>query len=965
MQANVYSIDGTPLSPERFDQVQDLFVRALEQVEAGRAAFLQQACSGDQQLRREVESLLAEEPRATNFMEGTLDAVARELISTHQRLTAGVCIGHYEITSFLDAGGMGEVYRARDTRLKRDVAIKVLSSEWSQDADRVERFKREAETLAALNHPRIAQIYGLEESGDTLCLILEIVEGDTLANRLTLGPLSLAESLDIARQIAEALEAAHERGIVHRDLKPANVKLTPDNKVKVLDFGLAKVLSTQPVTSQSPTVGTRSLPGLILGTAGYMAPEQAKGRPVDARSDIWSFGCVLYEMLVGKSAFPGESVVEVLSAILHVDPDWNALPATTPPSIRALLQRCLQKDPSLRLRDIADVRFQIEDLQSPPVAPVTSQVPSLAPARRARERAAWIAAVAILAMVVVGLSLQRGTTAPSRSPEMRLQIVTPAETSPSGFSLSPDGRNLVYVSQSKLWLRPLDSEKAELLPGTEGITSMTFWSPNSLAIGFGTSDHLKRFDIESKLARTLSNVPAGTGFRSASWNAAGKLLIGSAGDHLPLYLFSSSNDGATEATELAPDQTTQGYPYFLPDGNHFLLFGRTINGQGIYIGSLDSKQTKRLFDADSGAVFAPPDYVLFARRGALLAQRLDLSSLAPSGEPVSVASEVFVDTSVGSTSVRGIVAASASSAGVIAFRARGERTQLAWVNRAGQVLKVITGSDQVTDTRQADDLSLSPDGRTAAFAKTLNGTKDVWLIDLETEIGRRFTFADGWHGRPVWSPDSKQLIFSSLRKGVLDLYQRATSGTEPERVLLETREGKTAHDWSPDGQYILYQSSNPKTSDDLWVLPVSGNASPTPVVQTDALECCGRFSPDGRFVAYQSWETGRSEIYVQLFMGTGSKQRISTEGGAGPRWRHDGKEMFYRAADGNLMSVSIDLGVAAVKAGAPTPLFRLATPVYAPSLDGKNFLTNIVTEPASPITILLNWDPTTKRRAEN
>jgi len=585
--------------------------------------------------------------------------------------------------------------------------------------------------------------------------------------------------------------------------------------------------------------------------------------------------------------------------------------------------------------------------------------------RPARERAAWIAAVAILAVGVVGLSLQRSTTAPSQPHEMRLQIVTPPEATPAGFSLSPDGRNLVYTAQSKLWLRPLDSEKVEILAGTEGSAASTFWSPDSLAIGFGTSDHLKRFDIGGKLARTLSNVPAGVGFRNASWNAAGNLLIGSAGDHLPFYLLSSSDGGATEATQLTPDQTTQGYPYFLPDGNHFLLFARTINGQGIYVGSLDSKQTKRLFDADSGAVFAPPDYILFARRGALLAQRLNLASLAPVGEPVSVSSEVFVDTSVGSTSVRGILAASASSAGVIAFRARGERTQLAWVDRAGQVVRMMTGTDQVTDTRQGDDLSLSPDGRTAAFAKTLNGTKDIWLIDLESEIGRRFTFADGWHGRPVWSPDSKQLIFASLRRGVLDLYQRATSGTEPEKVLLETREGKTAHDWSPDGRYILYQSSNPKTSDDLWALPVSGEASPIPVVHTDALECCGRFSPDGRFVTYQSWETGRSEIYVQLFMETGSKQRISTEGGTGPRWRRDGKELFYRAADGNLMSVSIDLGSAAVKARPPRPLFRLATPVYAPSLDGKSFLTNIVVEPASPITILLNWDPTTKRRAED
>jgi eukaryotic-like serine/threonine-protein kinase len=941
------------MTPERFEQLQDLYTRAAELSASRRSAFLDQACGNDSALRRDVESLLAEEHPARAFMEEpAIQTAAKTLSSAHIRTWTGKRIGHYEILAFLGAGGMGEVYRGLDTKLKREVAIKILPPEWSQDADRVHRFKREAELLATLNHPRIAQIYGFEEAGETACIVLELVEGETLADALKRGPIGLEGALQIAQQITEALEAAHEREIIHRDLKPANIKITPDGNVKVLDFGLAKAVAPgggNSIESRSPTfVSGASLPGVILGTAAYMSPEQAKGHTVDRRSDIWAFACVLYEMLAGQAPFNGESIVEILSAVLRAEPDWAALPESTPAAITSLLKRCLQKERSRRLRDIVDARFQIEET----VGAVSDRPSSpTRPQRRSRERVWWIGTVAILLIAITALTLRNRPQAP-QPPEMRLQIVTPPDASNSVFTLSPDGQKLVFLAQGHYWLRPLNSEKADPLPGTENGGPM-FWSPDSRSFAFSATDHLKRFDIDLNLARTIGGV-SGTGGRSGSWNTAGNLLIGPPGDAMPLYSLPANGGTPVPVTRIEEGQTTQAYPRFLPDGRHFLFFARTTRSQGIYAGSLDSQETHKLFDSDSAAVFAPPDQILFARRGALLAQRLDLQTLRPIGEAVSLSAEVFVDNSVGSSSVRAGLAASASMDGSVAYRARGEQTQLAWVDRAGRITAFIPGTEQA-DIGQPDDLSLAPGGRMAAFTRTLNGNKDIWLIDLESGLPRRFTLNEAWDGKPVWSPDGKQLVFSSLRKGVLDLYQKPANESGMETPLIESREGKVAHDWSPDGRYVLYQSSNPQTSDDLWVLPLLGERKPAPIVQTASLECCAHFAPDGRGIAYQSWETGRSEIYLQAFMGPAAKQRISLEGGIAVRWRADGKELFFRAADGRLMSVSISREGETFKAGTPTPLFRLQTGGYAPSPDGQKFLVSVIKEPAAAITILLNW----------
>jgi serine/threonine protein kinase len=940
------------MTPQRIEQVQDLYTRAVELPEPRRAAFLHEACGEDFDLRRDVESLLAQQESARSFMEEpAVKAAAKTLIQTRPESWIGRRVTHYEILAFLGAGGMGEVYRSLDTKLKREVAIKILPIEWSQDSERVHRFKREAELLATLNHPRIAHIYGFEESGETACLVLELVEGETLADELKRGPVPLNRALQIAQQIAEALEAAHDRDIIHRDLKPANIKITPDGNVKVLDFGLAKAV-TPPggisPESRSPTfVSGSSLPGVILGTAGYMSPEQAKGHSVDTRCDVWAFGCVLYEMLSGQPAFGGDSIVEILSAVLRAEPDWTLLPEATPAAIRSLLKRCLQKDRLRRLRHITDARFQIEEVQS---APAPRE-----PAVRSKARSfEWIFAVGLLLIFAAAMVLRERQPKIPQAPEMRLQIVTPGDAGNAMFALSPDGQKLVFRSQGQYWLRPLDSETSKPLPGTENSGSI-IWSPDSRSFAFSAADQLKRFDMDLNLARTVAGV-SGTGLKGGSWNSLGTLLLGLPGDWMPLYSLPANGGNAVPVTRLEPGQTLQTYPFFLPDGRHFLFFGRTTDGQGIYTGTLDSKVTRKLFDADSAPVFAPPDRVLFARRGALLAQRVDLKTLDPVGEPVSISAEVFVDNSVGSSSIRALVAASASADGSVAYRARGQQTQLAWVDRTGRVLAFIPGTEE-NDIREANDLSLAPNGRTIAFTKTLNGNKDIWLLDLESGLPRRFTLSEAWDGAPIWSPDGKQLVFSSLRKGILDLYRKSADETGMETPLLESTEGKVAHDWSSDGRYLLYQSSNPQTSDDIWVLPLFGDRKPIPVVQTPSLECCAIFAPDGHTIAYQSWETGRSEIYLQAFMGPSAKQRVSLEGGTAMRWRADGKELFFRGVDGRLMTVPISREGETLKAGNPTPLFRLQTLVYTPSPDGQKFLISVIKEPSAPITILLNWHP--------
>jgi eukaryotic-like serine/threonine-protein kinase len=865
-------------------------------------------------------------------------------------LQSGSRLASYEILALIGSGGMGEVYRARDSKLKRDVAIKVLPPEFSRDTERLARAQREAEVLASLNHPHIAQIYGQEESGEAHCLVLEFVDGETLQERLARGPIPMEETLEFARQIADALEAAHERGIVHRDLKPANIKITPSGQIKVLDFGLAKAADADGANvaaSNSPTMVSGTLSGAILGTAAYMSPEQAKGRAADARSDIWAFGVVLYEMLTGKQAFEGETIVEILGSVMKVEPNWTALPETTLPLIRSLLRRCLQKDRKKRLRDIADARFQIEEALNEPLSPAIV----LPTARKSKERIAWIAAglFGLISLIAAGTLYFRA--APAELHETRLDIATPPTSQPTIFAISPDGRKVIFQAttegKTQLWLRRFESETAQPLQGTDNAQA-PFWSPDSQSIAFTADGKLKRIDVAGGPVRSLAD----SLMNSGTWNSDGVILFKKA-NGTGLARISTSGAEIVEATRIAPpQQADHRLPYFLPDGRHFLYFViGTPEGRGIYIGSLDSNETKRVLDSELAGTFAPPDFLLFVREDTLWAQHLNLKTFELTGDPFSVAEHVEQR-----SSTNGRVAVSASATGAIAYRGTvTQAQQMVWIDRSGKQIGVVGAPD-------ADAVGMnriSPDGRTAVLVRTINGNQDVWLMNLSRALLRRFTSDAGTDGAGVWSPDGSRIAYNGWRKGLGDIYVKPTAGGNAAPIL-ETSENKNLSDWSPDGRFILYSNQSRTTDRDLWALPLDGDRKPFVLAQTPAAEGNGRFSPDGRWVAYQSNESGRNEIYVQPFPGSGAKTQISTGGGEVPNWRGDGRELFYRAPDNRLMAVSVTLNPdrKTVETGTPVALFptRVGS-TYEAAPDGQRFLLLTPTEEAStaPITVILNW----------
>jgi serine/threonine protein kinase len=880
-------------------------------------------------------------------------------------LSGGTRLGVYEILTLIGSGGMGEVYRARDTKLGREVAIKVLPDNFAHDPERLARFSREAQVLAALNHPNIAHIHGFEDSTGVPALVMELVEGPTLADRIARGPIPLDEALPIAKQIAEALEAAHEQGVVHRDLKPANIKARSDGMVKVLDFGLAKSFEPPPLPSnltQSPTVlsPAPTLTGVILGTAAYMSPEQARGKAVDKRTDIWAFGCVLYEMLSGQRLFDGGTVTDVLADVLKSEPNWRALPADTPHALRLLLRRCLQKDRRQRLRDIADARFLLEDAST--ASPLDVHA---APARLPRrERRTWqlISAIAtVAAMAAIAWSL-RPMAAPS---EIRLEVTTPSNTNPTSLAISPDGRTIAFVATSdgpvRLWVRSLSAVSARVLPGTDGASS-PFWSPDSRSLGFFADSKLKRIDLDGGAPRVLTTVLNGYG---GSWNSEGTIIfIPSAAPAPVLRIAATGGQTAPVAsTKQRPQQFSQNTPQFLPDGKHFVYYvAGNPDVRGIYAAELDGSNAVHLVDSDGGATYSGSGYLLFARQGTLFAQRFDPDRLLVSGAPIVIAEQVATGGSLGT-----FAAVSASAAGTIVYRtgtSAGNR-QFVWVDRSGTQLETL-GEPSADDVLNP---SMSADGRTIAVNRTVSGNMDVWLFESRG-VFRRFTFDPAVDNFPLWSSDGHDIVFSSTRTGgPHNLYRKPATGGGEEELLLETAEVKAASDWSLDGRTLLFRSSNPKTGYDIWALPLD-TRKPFPVVQTAFAERDAQFSPDGHWIAYQSDESGRFEIYVQPFPGPGGKFQISTNGGAQVRWRRDGKEIFFIGLDDRLMAAPVRLDNVGqfVEAGAPVPLFTthiggalqaFNRQQYVVSRDGQRFLMSTFKEEAStsPISVILNWKP--------
>ena len=740
--------------------------------------------------------------------------------------------------------------------------------------------------------------------------------------------------------MSEALEAAHERGIVHRDLKPANIKITPDSRLKVLDFGLgraARDIVSSPHLTHLPLVtvdGTKE--GVLLGTAAYMSPEQARGHAVDKRTDIWAFGWVLDEMLTGLAAFGGEGVAEVLAGILRAEPDWSALPADTPPALRLTLRCCLHKDPRQRMHDVADVRLAMEGAFEPPVGERDAG-PRSRPLRPHVAYAGWAIALVAIAVAAAVVALPK---APSETTaETRLEIVTPAAEDPLSLAISPDGRSVVFQAgrePPRLWLRPLDSHEARPLPGTDG-ARYPFWSPDSRSIAFAADGVLKRIDLASGLVRTLAN----RGPVGGAWNRDGTIIIGSGIG--PLYRIPADGGATEQTTNLLPGQITQRWPQFLPDGRRFLLFSLgTPDVRGVYLGSLDDTRIRRISDRESGYLFMAPSHVLFARQGALWARRLTGDEVSVDPEFVPVAPKVLVH-----AGVFGYTALSTSSAGSIAYRASAGETQLVWLDRTGRRLSTVGQPD---DSQMTLD-HLSQDGRFAAVTRAIGGNTNVWILDTERGVPRRVTFEVSDFSA-VFSPDGGRIAHEANgnRERTL-VYERRSDGTGGEAVLLAEPEDEfhNPSDWSLNGQYLLFHVAT-TTESDLRALPLFGERKPFDVARTPFAESNGRFSPDSRWVIYESTESGRAEIYIQPFPGPGPKSQISVGGGTLPRWRRDGRELFYIAPDNRLMAVTVSLRGSSVEVQPPRTLFALPSRSrYEPAPDGQRFLVRAVLSEASPI----------------
>jgi serine/threonine protein kinase len=954
-----------------------------------RDSFLHDACAGDPALEKEVRSLLAADERAGSFLDDpAIHAAARalagdqrasdsyqsDLLTTRMALSPGSRLGPYEISAQIGRGGMGEVYRARDTNLGRQVAIKVLPEAVAADRDRLARFDREAKTLAALNHPNIAAIYGLERRGGSTALVMELVEGLTLADRIAQGAIPVAEALPIARQIAEALEAAHEQGIIHRDLKPANVKVTPDGRVKVLDFGLAKASVAKQSAEEvgnSPTLSALpTMQGVIMGTAAYMSPEQSRGKTVTRATDIWAFGCVLYEMLTGNQAFPGEDVTDILAAVVRGEPAWSSLPKDTPPAIRTLLQRCLRKNRPERLQDAASLRIEIADVLSG-ATPTTVEAATAAP-RKSRERWAWVAAaVLLIATAALGAWVTALRRPPAEAPSVRFSIGPPEGatfiTNPQNPIVSPDGSKLAFLAQaspskpSQLWVRALDSETARPIAGTDN-AYQPFWSADSRFLAFYADGKLKKIAVSGGPAQTLADSTVGS---QGTWSRDGVVLFTTADT---IYRVSSDGGNATQVTMLdsSRQELRHQWPYLLPDGKHFLFSARSSNPENnaIYVASLDSPQRKLLVNILSNPVYVPPGYLLFNREGTLMARPFDAQRLELTGGEVPIAENVDFNP------VNGRAAFSASENGVLGYRTgAGSNSQLRWFDRSGKPLGVLG------DPARYSDVQLSPDGKQASVSivDPTKRTSDIWIFDVESGLKTKFTFDPADDLAMVWKPDGKRAVFSSQRKGHFDLYQKNADGTGTEELLFEDNLNKYPVSFTPDGKFLLYVSTGGPTGSDLFVLSLADRKS-VPFVNTSASETPGGFSPDARWIAYVSNESGQNQVYVAPFPGPGGKRLVSSVGaepGNARWWSHDGSEIFYIARDRTLMVAAVNGKGTSFEVGAVKPLFqplRVGSRAhidmqYDVSPDGQRFLIYTASEQTSsaPISVVANWTAALKK----
>jgi len=897
-------------------------------------------------------------------------------------LAPGSSVGHYRIVGSLGAGGMGEVYRAHDTKLGREVALKILPDSVSADPERRARFAREARALAALNHPNIAQVHGFEDpstSSGQAALIMELVEGEDLSERIRRGPIPYDEALAIARQIGEALQAAHDRGIVHRDLKPGNIKVREDGAIKVLDFGLAKALDQgsgigdqgSGDLSRSPTITTpaMTLHGVILGTAAYMSPEQAKGRVVDKRADIWAFGCVLYEMLTGRKAFAGDDVSDTLASILKSDVDWTGVP----PSAQRLLKKCLEKDPRKRLHDIGDAWDLLDD-QAARVEPAPS-------------RSSWLpwtlAALFLLSTIaLVAMRFMEPFVAPS---SVRFQLGPPPKYNFDIYvALSPDGKRLAFTAAGAdrvptLWVRDLELLEARQLPGTEGAWS-PFWSPDGKFLAFSVARALKKIDLNGGPPQTIAEVP-GDFVGVGSWNRDDVIVFGSRISG-PIRRVPAAGGKVEDVTVLdsSRQEATHSFPVFLPDGRRFLYWrGSSRPGfAGVYLGSLDKpadQQDPRLIAAATmgpiGLASGPSGNLLQVfRDGVVLSQTFDVNSAEVSGDLVTLAEHVGSSGSFGFFSVIGdVFVYRTGTAAQVTIE------QLTWVNRKGEALGTV--GEPLAISRGQGAVAISPDGKQAAVMILPGGPNvDLWTLEFARGIATRITFTDAAETGPVWSPDGSRLAFRSGAPNALDIFSKDLNSTADEAPVTAPPMRGVPSDWSADGRFLLFGRGSPATATDLYAFDTKSK-SMTPLLQTSFDEANGQLSPDGRILAYTSNESGTPEIYLRPFTvsadgkpAVGPKWRVSTAGGSFSRWRGDGKELFFRGPDGEVMATDVTTVAGAIQTGLPHKLFAAAGVVgWDSTADGQRFLMSIPANPRQaadatpdPVTVVLNWQAALKKK---
>ncbi len=983
---------------DRWRQVEDLFHRALEREEPDRSAFLDQACAGDEALRREVESLLAERTESAFMETPAMEGEARGLAQENRPGLEGRRIGTFEILSPLGKGGMGEVWRARDSKLRREVAVKTLPEEFANDKERLARFEREATLLAALNHPNIATIYGLEEDRGTRFLVLELVEGDTLADRLKRGPIPVEESLKIAVQVAEALEAAHQKGVIHRDLKPANIKVTPEGNVKVLDFGLAKAFVGDGVDvdpSESPTISmTATKEGLIQGTAAYMSPEQARGREVDRRADIWAFGCVLYEALAGRRAFQGSDVTEILAAVLRAEPEWDRLPANLHPRLREVMERCLEKDLRRRRHDIADVRVDLEKIQSDSDALPTATEQPVTRWKRSTGLALGGMAAGLTLVLLLGNLLS-----PSPAGEVTRLTLDVHEGAHLGFAaddpltfgrpiartfaLSPDGRSLVYVGNDgadgrQLYLRSLGQDQVRPIPGTEAAGVARF-SPDGQSIGFfhtsgensyfQTSGELMRVPVNGGEVRTISTTGLEFLRDDFSWTEDDRILLSSREGVLQV----PANGGVVTnlTTHDRGPGYVQAYPQLLPGGTA-VLYSEGPGTRGVpseeFNVIVESLETgDRIVVAERGIdpAYLESGHIAFVRSGTLMAVPFDAANLEVRGDPVVVVEDVMQAEGAANTGQNvGIGQYSVSRSGTLAYLPGGimreRQDQFNWVDLAGNREPVPLPPARYFHPR------FSPDGTRLAYLEGRTGeARSIWVYDMGLGVAvplpkpslqhENFSFA--------WSPDGTEIVFAShVGGGPNDLYLTAADGSgEPER-LTESDAGQRPGSWSPNGVLAFLESG------DIMILSMDGDSEPAPFRETPFFERWPAFSPDGNWLAYTSNETGRLEVHVRPFPAGEPAYQVSNGGGLAPAWSPNGEQLFYctyvEVDVGRFMVADVNLGPTFTRS-RPRMLFEgrhaWGTPIrnYDVSPDGEGFvlLTRVDREPelATRIHIVLNW----------